>query len=69
MSDFASTRIQDEEGYEFMDELMKERGKNLAEYIEKYKAICNKNGYEFSLEWNEDEKSEKEFYEMLEGMN
>jgi hypothetical protein len=52
-----SKLIYDEEMYEEFKLSMKDKGKNLDEYIERYKTICNKNGYEFSLKWNEDKQS------------
>ena len=66
MTDQHTYAIFDEELYEDLKYIFESRGLNIENFINKYKNICEKNGYIFDMKWEYDENKAKEFDRIIE---
>lgn len=66
MTETHTCSISDKEGYEDLEYVLESRGLKIDDYINKYKYICEKNGYHFDLNWNYNESKSKEFDRIIE---
>lgn len=66
MTETHTCSISDKEGYEDLEYVLESRGLKIDDYINKYKYICEKNGYQFDLNWNYNESKAKEFDRIIE---
>lgn len=68
MTETHTCSISDEDGYEDLEYVLESRGLKIDDYINRYKYICEKNGYTFDLKWNYDEQKAKEFKSIIKSL-
>jgi len=65
MTETHTSPLADEDGYEDLEHKLKSRGLDIEEYLKKYKAICEKNGFTFDLTWDYNYEKAEEFNKIL----
>lgn len=66
MTDQHTYAIFDDELYKDLKYIFESRGLNIENFINKYKTICEKNGYIFDMKWEYDETKAEEFDRLIE---
>lgn len=65
MTETHTSPLADEDGYEDLEHMLKSRGLDIEEYLQRYKNICENNCFTFNLSWDYDYEKAEEFNKLL----